>query len=70
LVAWQAIFDLAGIDKGQSVLIHGTAGGVGTFAVQFTKWKGAYVIGTASEKNVHFLRSIGADEVIDYKKPI
>jgi NADPH:quinone reductase-like Zn-dependent oxidoreductase len=67
LAAWQSIFDLAKLEKGQSVLIHGAAGGVGTFAVQFAKWKGAYVIGTASEKNAEFLKSIGADEVIDYK---
>lgn len=67
LAAWQSIFDIAGLEKGQSVLIHGAAGGVGTFAVQFAKWKGAYVIGTASEKNAEFLKSIGADEVIDYK---
>jgi NADPH:quinone reductase-like Zn-dependent oxidoreductase len=67
LAAWQSIFDLAGLEKGQSVLIHGAAGGVGTFAVQFAKWKGAHVIGTASEKNAEFLKSIGADEVIDYK---
>lgn len=67
LAAWQSIFDLAGLEKGQSILIHGAAGGVGTFAVQFAKWKGAYVIGTASDKNAEFLKSIGADEVIDYK---
>lgn len=67
LAAWQSIFDLAGLEKGQSILIHGASGGVGTFAVQFAKWKGAYVIGTASEKNLEFLKSIGADEVIDYK---
>jgi len=67
LAAWQSIFDIAGLEKGQSVLIHGAAGGVGTFAVQFAKWKGAYVIGTASEKNTEFLKSIGADEVIDYR---
>lgn len=68
LAAWQALFDIAGLEKGQSVLIHGAAGGVGTFAVQFAKWKGAYVFGTASEKNEQFLKSIGADEFIDYKK--
>jgi NADPH:quinone reductase-like Zn-dependent oxidoreductase len=67
LAAWQSIFDIAGLEKGQSILIHGASGGVGTFAVQFAKWKGAYVIGTASEKNADFLKSIGADEVIDYK---
>lgn len=68
LAAWQSLFDIAGLERGQSVLIHGAAGGVGTFAVQFAKWKGAYVFGTASEKNEQFLKSIGADEFIDYKK--
>jgi len=67
LAAWQSLFDIAGLKKGQSVLIHGAAGGVGTFAVQFARWKGAYIIGTASGGNEQFLKSIGADEVIDYK---
>lgn len=67
LTAWQSIFDVAGLKKKQSILIHGAAGGVGSFAVQFAKWKGAYVIGTASSNNAQFLRSIGADEVVDYK---
>lgn len=67
LAAWQSLFDIAGLERGQSVLIHGAAGGVGSFAVQFAKWKGAHVIGTASSRNAEFLRSIGADVVIDYK---
>ena len=67
LTAWQSLFDVAGLEKGQSVLIHGAAGGVGSFAVQFARWKGAHVIGTASAGNAEFLRSIDADEVIDYK---
>ncbi len=67
LAAWQSLFDIAGLERGQTVLIHGAAGGVGSFAVQFAKWKGAYVIGTASSKNAEFLKSIGCDEVIDYK---
>lgn len=67
LAAWQALFDIAGLERGQSVLIHGAAGGVGSFAVQFAKWKGARVIGTASSANEQFLKSIGADVVIDYK---
>jgi NADPH:quinone reductase-like Zn-dependent oxidoreductase len=67
LAAWQSLFDIAGLEKGQSVLIHGAAGGVGSFAVQFAKWKGARVIGTASSSNAEFLKSIGADAVIDYK---
>ncbi len=67
LAAWQSLFDIAGLERGQTVLIHGAAGGVGSFAVQFAKWKSAYVIGTASSKNAEFLKSIGCDEVIDYK---
>ncbi len=67
LTAWQSLFDIAGLEKGQSILIHGAAGGVGSFAVQFAKWKGAHVIGTASAGNAQFLKNIGADEVIDYK---
>jgi len=67
LAAWQSLFDIAELEKEQSVLIHGAAGGVGTFAVQFARWKGAYVIGTASAGNAQFLKSIGADEVIDYR---
>jgi transcriptional regulator with XRE-family HTH domain len=51
---------------GRTVLIHGAAGGVGTFAVQLARWRGAYVIGTASGHNLTFLRQLGADEVIDY----
>lgn len=67
LAAWQSLFDIVGLEHGQTVLIHGAAGGVGSFAVQFAKWKGAYVIGTASSKNAEFLKGIGCDEVIDYR---
>ncbi len=67
LTAWQALFDHGDLQKGEKVLIQGASGGVGTFAVQFAKWKGAYVIGTASEKNIDFVKQLGADEVIDYK---
>jgi len=66
LTAWQALFDGAKLSSGQTVLIHGAAGGVGTFAVQFAKMKGARVIATASKRNHDFLRSLGADELIDY----
>jgi NADPH:quinone reductase-like Zn-dependent oxidoreductase len=66
LTAWQALNDGAKLSSGQTLLIHGAAGGVGTFAVQFAKMKGARVIATASKKNHDFLRSLGADEVIDY----
>jgi NADPH:quinone reductase-like Zn-dependent oxidoreductase len=68
LVPWQALFDTANLAAGQKVLIHGAAGGVGSFAVQFAKWKGAYVIGTASGSHVEQVRQLGADEVIDYRK--
>lgn len=67
MTAWQAIFDHGGLQAGQRILIHGAAGGVGLFAVQFAKWKGAYVIGTASASNGDFVRSLGADMFVDYK---
>jgi NADPH:quinone reductase-like Zn-dependent oxidoreductase len=68
LTAWQGLFDHAHIQAGEKIVVHAAAGGVGLFAVQFAKWKGAYVIGTASEKNIDFLKSVGVDEVIDYTK--
>jgi NADPH:quinone reductase-like Zn-dependent oxidoreductase len=68
LTAWQALFDHGKLAAGQRVLIHGAAGGVGTFAVQLAHWKGAYVIATASSSHDDFLREIGADQVIDYEK--
>jgi NADPH:quinone reductase-like Zn-dependent oxidoreductase len=49
-------------------LIHGGSGGVGHFAIQFAKAKGAHVITTVSEKHIEFVRKIGADDVVDYKK--
>jgi len=67
LTAWQALFRTGNLRKGEIVLIHAAAGGVGHFAVQFAKWKGANIIATASEKNRDFLKSFGVDEVIDYK---
>ncbi|HUZ57269.1 MAG TPA: NADP-dependent oxidoreductase [Hanamia sp.] len=67
LTAWQGLFDFGKLEPGQKVLIHAAPGGVGTFAVQFAKWKGAYVIGTASEENIDFLYELGVDEVFDYK---
>jgi NADPH:quinone reductase-like Zn-dependent oxidoreductase len=67
LTAWQAMFATGGLTAGQTVLVHAAAGGVGVFAVQLAKWKGAHVIGTASERNHAFLKELGADEVIDYQ---
>lgn len=66
LTAWQTLFDIAHLEKGQRVLIHAAAGGVGHYAVQFAKLKGAYVIGTASANNETFVRGLGADEFVDY----
>ena len=66
--AWQGLFDHGNLQPGQRVLILGGAGGVGVFAVQFARWKGAHVISTASTSNVDFLRSLGAETVIDYTK--
>jgi len=67
LTAWQALFEVAGLLPGQKVLIHAAAGGVGHMAVQFAKWRRAYVIGTASAKNEAFLLGLGVDEFIDYQ---
>lgn len=66
LTAWQAIED-SGIQSGQTVVVLGAAGGVGLFAVQFARFKGARVVGTASSANLDFVKSLGA-ESIDYAK--
>jgi NADPH:quinone reductase-like Zn-dependent oxidoreductase len=65
---WQALFKVAGLKTGQKLLVHGAAGGLGIFAVQFAKAKGARVIGTASGRHQSFLRELGVDEPIDYAK--
>jgi NADPH:quinone reductase-like Zn-dependent oxidoreductase len=67
LAAWRTLIESADIKRGQRVLIHGGAGGVGSTAVQLARWRGAHVIATASEHNHEYLKSIGADEVIDYR---
>jgi NADPH:quinone reductase-like Zn-dependent oxidoreductase len=67
ITAWQGLFDHGGLLPGQRVLIHGGAGGVGHFAIQLAKSHGAYVITTCSADDADFVRSLGADEVIDYK---
>jgi NADPH:quinone reductase-like Zn-dependent oxidoreductase len=66
LTVWQAFFETADLQPGQTVLIHAGAGGVGTVAIQLAKWRGARVIATASAHNHEFLRELGADIVIDY----
>ncbi|WP_112272576.1 NADP-dependent oxidoreductase [Lentzea terrae] len=67
LTAWQTLVGRGGLSAGQRVLIHAAAGGVGHVAVQIAKARGAYVIGTASAAKHDFVRSLGADEVIDYR---
>jgi NADPH:quinone reductase-like Zn-dependent oxidoreductase len=67
LTAWQALVDTAGLKAGQTALIHGGAGGVGTMAIQIAKIRGARVIATASAGNLDYLKSLGADQAIDYK---
>ena len=67
LTAWQALFDAANLHAGQRVLILAAAGGVGHLAVQLAKWKGAEVIGSASQANHPFLRQLGCDQVVDYR---
>jgi NADPH:quinone reductase-like Zn-dependent oxidoreductase len=67
LTAWQALFEHGKLLKGQTVLVHAASGGVGIFAVQFAKAKGARVIGTTSAKNAQFVQSLGADATIDYR---
>ena len=66
LTAWQGLFEHARLVAGQTILIHGAAGGVGVFAVQLARWAGAQVIATASQRNRDFLRELGADGIIDY----
>jgi NADPH:quinone reductase-like Zn-dependent oxidoreductase len=66
LTAWQALFDDAGLQAGQRVLINGAGGGVGGYAVQLAKGAGAYVIATASPRSIERVKSAGGDEVIDH----
>lgn len=67
ITAWHALFSVAGLRAGETVLIHGGAGGVGSFAVQFASKAGARVIATASGDGLGLVRSHGADVVVDYK---
>ncbi|MEK6189766.1 MAG: NADP-dependent oxidoreductase [Carnobacterium alterfunditum] len=67
LTAWQALFDYGKLAAGEKILIHAGSGGVGTYAIQLAKSKGAFVISTATEKNRDLLLSLGVDQFIDYK---
>ena len=68
LTAWQALIDTAKLSEGQTVLIHGGSGGVGSFAIQIAKARGAKVIATASTANQDLLKKLGVDVAIDYTK--
>jgi NADPH:quinone reductase-like Zn-dependent oxidoreductase len=68
LTAWQALVDVAKLQPGQTVLIHGGSGGVGSFAIQIAKARGARVIATASTANQDLLKQLGADVAVDYTK--
>ncbi|MRH42676.1 zinc-binding dehydrogenase [Aquibacillus halophilus] len=67
LTAWQCLVDKTGVKKGDKVLIQAGAGGVGSLAIQFAKYLGAYVATTASEKNETYVKELGADKFINYK---
>jgi NADPH:quinone reductase-like Zn-dependent oxidoreductase len=67
LTAWQGLFERARLQSGETVLVHGASGGVGVFAVQVARWRGARVVATASATNAEFLMTLGAERVIDYR---
>lgn len=67
LTAWQGLLERVRLQPDERVLIHGAAGGVGVFAVQLARWRGAHVIATASAQNLDVVRRLGAQEVIDYR---
>ena len=69
LTAWKSLIEAAQLAPDQRVLIHGAAGGVGSFAVQLARWRGCRVTATASPHNHDFLRQLGADQVVDYRAP-
>jgi len=66
--AQQALFNVGQLKRGERVLVHAAAGGVGSMAVQLAHQAGAHVIATASGKNIDLVKSLGADEVIDYRQ--
>ena len=68
LTAWQSLVDVAKLQPGQTILVHGGSGGVGSFAVQIAKARGARVIATASTPNQDLLKQLGADVAVDYTK--
>src|SRR6266702_8211932 len=67
VTAWQALFDHAQLKAGQTVVIHGAAGNVGSYALQLARHAGVQTIATVSKSDVSFVRNLGADKVIDYR---
>jgi NADPH:quinone reductase-like Zn-dependent oxidoreductase len=67
LTAWQGLFDRAGLQAGEHVLVHGGAGAVGIFAIQLARFRGARITATASARNLDFVMDLGAERVIDYR---
>jgi len=68
LTAWQALFDVAKLKRGETILVHAGAGGVGGFAIEFAKYAGAKITTTASETNHPYVKKLGAEHAIDYRK--
>lgn len=68
IMAWGAMIETANVQNGQAVLIHGAAGGIGAFATQLAHWKQAFVIGVTSAANLEYVRSLGAQLVVDYNE--
>lgn len=68
LTAYQSLFDIGCLQRGETVLVHAASGGVGTFAVQLAKDAGAIVVGTCGTDNLAYVKSLGADEVVDYTR--
>jgi len=68
LTAYQALFDAGNLEEGETLLILGASGGVGSMAIQLAKWKGAKVIGVAGTSNQEYMQKLGADFTIDYSK--
>jgi len=68
VTSWQMLFDYAQVTAGQTVLIHGAAGNVGAYAVQLARQAGLHVVATAGSANLEYVRRLGAEKVVDYKK--
>jgi NADPH:quinone reductase-like Zn-dependent oxidoreductase len=66
MTAWKGLFDRAKLQPGERVLVHGGAGAVGIFAVQLANLRGAIVTATASARDIDFVASLGAEQVVDY----